>query len=172
MSNRKTPAKPNGAAPNGGYSVGFRRPPKEHRFKPGQSGNPSGARATDTSLAADLEALVKRELHSTADLPRGQREQIVTKLAAGIQTLVDQFVDGDYRARRDLLAIAEKRGIDFGARRAKARRVDPTNAAEIRQALIDRGVPQRLLPPTDDGGLDPPPDPPLPPDAEKENDKQ
>ena len=100
-------------------------------------------------------------------MPHTEREQIVTKYAAGIDTLVNQFAEGDHRARRDLFAITEKRGIDLRARRGKARHLDPSNDAEIRQALLERGIPPRLWPPVDDAGVEPPPEPPLPPDVEK-----
>jgi Family of unknown function (DUF5681) len=36
------------------YRVGPGRPPKEHQFKPGQSGNPAGARRKPSSIALDL----------------------------------------------------------------------------------------------------------------------
>jgi hypothetical protein len=36
------------------YKVGPGRPPKEHQFKPGQSGNPKGAKRKPPSLLPDL----------------------------------------------------------------------------------------------------------------------
>src|SRR5690349_23478467 len=80
------------------YNVGWGRPPREHQFKPGHSGNPSGASGKDKSLLSDLDALLERALN----MRHTEREQIVTKFAAGIDTLVNQFAKGDYRARRDL----------------------------------------------------------------------
>ncbi len=150
------------------YNVGWGRPPREHQFKPGHSGNPSGANGKDKSLLSDLDALLERALNS----PHTEREQIVTKFAAGIDTLVNQFAEGDHRARRDLFAITEKRGIDLRARRGKVRHLDPDNDAEIRQALLERGIPPRLWPPIDEAGLEPPPDPPLPSGVEDEENKQ
>ena len=44
--------------------------------------------------------------------------------------------------------------------------------AEFRQALLDCGIPARLLPPIDEAGLEPPADPPLPPDVESDENKQ
>lgn len=151
-----------------GYSVGWGRPPKVHQFKPGQSGNPSGAKSKAESLASDLKALFERALNSTVKLPRGQREQIVTKFDAGIETLFDQFAGGDHRARRDVFEIAEKFGIDLRGSQRKGKSVDMITEAEFRQALLDRRIPGRLLPPIDEAGLEPPPDPPLPSDAEDE----
>jgi hypothetical protein len=44
-----------------------------------------------------------------------EHEQIVTKAAAGIEKLVTQFAAGDRHARRDLVAMAEKLGLDLTA---------------------------------------------------------
>jgi hypothetical protein len=40
---------------NNDYEVGYRRPPKHTRFKPGQSGNPLGRPKIGPSLKADLD---------------------------------------------------------------------------------------------------------------------
>jgi len=82
--------------------------------------------------------------------------------------LGDQFAAGDRYARRDVFYYAEKLGIDLTASRSKGRHVDVSTEAEFRQALLDRGIPARLLPPIDEAGREPPPDPPLPADSEEE----
>jgi predicted nucleic acid-binding protein len=93
--------------------VGYRRPPKKFRFKPGRSGNPKGINRKALSLAADLRALLQRALNTKTR--HGEHEQIVTKAAAGIEKLVTQFAAGDRHARRDLVAMAEKLGLDLTA---------------------------------------------------------
>ena len=95
------------------YRVGPGRPPKEYQFKPGQSGNPKGARRKPSSIAPDLKALFERALSEKVTLRQGEREKIITKAAAGIEQLVNQFAKGDRHARRDLLALAERLGIDL-----------------------------------------------------------
>jgi hypothetical protein len=99
--------------PDQDYRVGPGRPPKEHQFKPGQSGNPAGARRKPGSIAPDLKALFERALNEKVTLRQGERERIISKLDAGIQHLVNQFAKGDRHARRDLLALAERLGIDL-----------------------------------------------------------
>jgi Family of unknown function (DUF5681) len=42
------------AASDSEYKVGPGHPPKEHQFKPGQSGNPKGAKRKTPSIAHDL----------------------------------------------------------------------------------------------------------------------
>jgi hypothetical protein len=95
------------------YKVGPGRPPREHRFKPGQSGNPKGAKPKAPSLAPDLKQLLEGGLSKTVTLKQGERQQIVTMASAGIEQLVAQFAKGDRHARRDLFWLADKLGVDL-----------------------------------------------------------
>ena len=100
------------------FEVGYGRPPKKFRFKPGRSGNPTGTKRNAPSLAADLRALLEGALNTK--IQHGEREQIVTNAAAGIQQLVTQFAAGDRHARRDVVALAEKLGVDLTTGRSGA----------------------------------------------------
>ena len=102
------------------YRVGPGRPPKEFQFKPGQSGNPKGASRKTPSIAPDLKALFERALSKKVKLRQGEKEQIVTKAAVGIEQLVNQFAKGDRHARRDLMVLADKLGIDLAAGQGQA----------------------------------------------------
>jgi hypothetical protein len=97
------------------YRVGPGRPPREYQFKPGQSGNPKGKRRKPRSIAPDLKALFERALNRKVTLRQGEQEKIITKAAAGVEQLVNQFAKGDRHARRDLLALAERLGVDLVA---------------------------------------------------------
>ena len=128
------------------YRVGPGRPPREYQFKPGQSGNPGGAKPKSKPVR-DLRARFERALNKKVKLRRGERAEIMTKLEAGFNELASQFAEGDHRARRDVFDFAAKLGIDLTAGRGSDRHVDVNSEAEIRQALLDRGIPPRLLPP-------------------------
>ncbi len=97
------------------YRVGPGCPPREYQFKPGQSGNPAGARNRPPSIAPDLKALLQKSLSKKVTLTIDDKERILTKAAAGIEQLVDQFASGDRHARRDLFDLADKLGLDLGA---------------------------------------------------------
>lgn len=97
------------------YKVGPGRPPKAHRFKPGQSGNPKGAKRKPKSMAPDLKLALERALSETVTLKQGDRQRTVTMAVAGIEQLVAQFAKGDRHARRDLIALADKLGVDLMA---------------------------------------------------------
>jgi len=95
------------------YKVGPGRPPKEHQFKPGQSGNPNGAKRKPRSIAMDLKALLGDALSKPIKLKQGQKERLVTMAAAGMEQLVAQYARGDRHARRDLFWLADKLGVDL-----------------------------------------------------------
>lgn len=100
-------------SPHNEYRVGPGRPPREYQFRKGQSGNPLGAKLKKRSIAADLKAILERALRQK--MPKKDGERLVTKAAAGIEQLVDQFARGEHHARRDLIQIAEKLGVDLTA---------------------------------------------------------
>jgi hypothetical protein len=121
------------------YKVGPGRPPREYQFKPGQSGNPKGAKRKSKSMAPDLKAAVERALNKKIRLKQGDKERLVTMAAAGIEQLVAQYVKGDHRARRDLIALADKLGIDLMAGHQQA--IQDTlaaNHAAILSAYVQR----------------------------------
>ncbi len=57
------------------YEVGYGKTPKRTRFKPGQSGNPSGQRKARAGFAT----LVRLELDKTITLGRGDNARTMTK---------------------------------------------------------------------------------------------
>jgi hypothetical protein len=141
-SKAKEPKMRNNALPfqlplGGDYKVGPGRPPKEYQFKPGQSGNPKGARRKPRSLVPDLKALLERALNRRVTLRQGEHERIITKAEAGIEQLVNQFAKGDSHARRDLIALAGKLGVDLMAGHTEA--IEQVLAAD-RQAILDAYV--------------------------------
>ena len=102
------------SASNADYRVGPERPPREHQFR-SQSGNPEGARKRLPSIAPDLKALLQAARSEKVTLSIGDKERILTRAAAGIEHLVEQFARGDRHARRDLFDLADKLGLDLVA---------------------------------------------------------
>jgi hypothetical protein len=137
------------------YRVGPGRPPKEYQFKPGQSGNPKGAHPKPSSIAPDLKALFERALSTKVTLRQGEKEKIMTKGAAGIEQLVNQFAKGDRHARRDLLALAERLGVDLVAGQGPA--LEQTVAAALSandEALLADYVRRHAVQGDRAGGID------------------
>jgi Family of unknown function (DUF5681) len=125
------------------YRVGPGRPPKEYQFKPGQSGNPKGARRKPKSIAPDLKALFERALSGKVTLRQGEQEKIITKAAAGIEQLVNQFAKGDRHARRDVLTLAARLGVDLVAAQAEVQQTQNIRyetVEEAKEALAKEGL--------------------------------
>jgi Family of unknown function (DUF5681) len=144
------------ARPTEGYKVGPGRPPKEHQFKPGQSGNPKGAKRKPRSLAPDLKRLFEQALSETVAVKQGERGLTLTMAEAGIKQLVAQFAKGDRHARRDVIAYAEKLGIDLMASHREA--IEGALALD-HQAILDGYVTRQveaLTPPSSSPVFAPP----------------
>ena len=127
------------AASDAEYKVGPGRPPREYRFKPGKSGNPKGAKPKPPSIALDLKLALERALNKTVKLKQGEKERVVTMAVAGIEQLVAQFAKGDRHARRDLIAIADKLGVDLLAGQHKGvQEALASNHEAILEAYVER----------------------------------
>ena len=83
-----------------GYKVGPGRPPREYQFKPGQSGNPKGAKRKPQSIARDLKAILDRELNAKVPVKQGDKLLTMTMAEAGIKQLIAQYAKGDRHARQ------------------------------------------------------------------------
>ena len=95
MKNRKTPQK------DEGYEVGYGKPPKHTRFKPGQSGNPKGRPKGTKNLKTDL----IEELGEKILVREGDQARQVSKQRAVVKTLMARTLKGDTRAASLLLSM-------------------------------------------------------------------
>jgi len=121
------------------YKVGPGHPPKEYRFKPGQSGNPKGLKRKPKPMAPDLKAALERALREPIKLKQGERERTMTMAEAGIKQLVAQFVKGNHQARRDLIVLCDKLGVDLMAGQQQAlEEAVAANHEAILNAFVDR----------------------------------
>ena len=145
---RSSPSSNSQSAESGDeYKVGPGRPPKEHQFVPGKSGNPKGRKPKPQSLVPDLKRLVEQELAAKVTIKQGEKAQILTKAAIGIQQMMNQFAKGDPRARRDVMDIATKLGIDLRSSEDKARQEAlALNHQAILEAYVRSQYDQIVLP--------------------------
>jgi len=82
-------------------TVGYKRPPREHQFRPGQSGNPSGRPKGARNFKSEL----REELSELVTVRDGDREIEVSKQRALIKSLVAAAIDGNQRAAASVLAM-------------------------------------------------------------------
>ena len=85
-------------------AVGYKRPPKHSRFKPGRSGNPRGRPRKTRSI----EAMIKRELDQTVKITEGGRELRISKREAIIKQFVNRAIKGDPKPLQLMLAHLDK----------------------------------------------------------------
>jgi hypothetical protein len=117
----------------GSYKVGYKRPPDQYKFKPGQIPNPTGINRKSPDFKASLE----RELTKPVRIKHGKQTLVVTQEAAGTSEMVRQFVKGDARARRDLFQLCEKYGINLSNRNALEGALQEVLSAEDQALLAD-----------------------------------
>jgi hypothetical protein len=125
------------------YKVGPGRPPKEYQFKPGQSGNPKGAKKKKQTLDPAIAEILKQALAKKVKLTQGDKTRIVSMLVAGIEQLVAQFAKGDRHARRDVMTFAEKYGVNLIAPQTIKDSLAPND-----QAILDRYIERVTSPDT------------------------
>jgi uncharacterized protein DUF5681 len=87
--------------------VGYGRPPKATRFKPGQSGNPKGRPKGSRNLSSELMELFLGKV-AVSD---GGRRRYVTRLTAVLLTQWQRAVKGDERATQAHIAFAKALGL-------------------------------------------------------------
>ena len=73
---------------SGGSKVGYGKPPREHQFKPGQSGNPRGRPKGARGFKADVEEALSATIVVTED---GKKRRI-TIVAAVLKRLIQRAV--------------------------------------------------------------------------------
>jgi hypothetical protein len=83
------------------YEVGFGRPPKETRFRKGQSGNPKGRPKGKLNWSTVLE----RALHERVVINENGVRRTVTKLEAACTQVVNKAASGDLAALKQLAAL-------------------------------------------------------------------
>ena len=85
----------------GPYEVGYKKPPRNTRFRKGRSGNPDGRPKGSPNLATALE----RALNEKVVANEGGRRRTITKLEAAAKQLVNKAAAGDARSMQLLAGL-------------------------------------------------------------------
>ena len=83
------------------YEVGYGKPPRHTRFKPGRSGNPRGR----PSGSKNLTTLLSEALNEFVIVAENGRRRKITKRQAIVTQLVNRSAKSDLRATKILLDI-------------------------------------------------------------------
>lgn len=113
--------------------VGYGRPPKQTRFKPGKSGNPRGRPKGRNNFSTDLKATLKSTVQITE---KGKPKRISTQKAA-LMRLREKALSGDTRALDRLIDLARIHNDEELVEAASV------SLAPSDQAILDRYVMQQ-----------------------------
>jgi hypothetical protein len=127
--------------PKGDYPVGYCRPPAEHRFRPGQSGNPTGQRngSQVKTIADELNEIAS----TTVTIREGQKTRTVPLVKAILLALGMNGAKGDARSAALFLSQAHKVGL-LGHQVSGEIRTGPANTARPSDALLQNVNPSLL----------------------------
>jgi hypothetical protein len=95
------------------YDIGYRKPPREHRFRKGQSGNPKGRPKkqpppkADNSLAGMMQRVTERKI-----MLHGEE---ITLREMELLALQTKAAKGDVAASRQLAQLRKEAGLVRGA---------------------------------------------------------
>ncbi len=93
--------------PDGDNEVGYGKPPKEHQFKPGRSGNLKGRPKSKKSGLTDISKL----LNEPVKVKAGGKVREMGPFEAGLRKLAKRAVDKDLRAILKFVRICEEYAV-------------------------------------------------------------
>ena len=89
------------------YEVGYCKPPKDTRFKAGQSGNPKGR----PRGARNLRTAVREALQEKVEVREGGRMRKISKMDAIIQVTINKGLKGDPKGLAAIVQLARMTGL-------------------------------------------------------------
>lgn len=85
-------------------TVGYGKPPRQTRFRKGQSGNPAGRPRGSRNLKTDLQA----ELVERISIKENEQPLTISKQRALVKTLMAKALKGDTRAANLVLTMVSR----------------------------------------------------------------
>ena len=116
------------------YEVGFGKPPKHTRFKPGVSGNPSGKRKDARNLSTD----VRQALLAPVKLKQEGRSRRVSTQRALLMRLREKALNGDSRSLDRLIDLAGRYNNEPQGQAALSSQDDQEILAAYQRDILER----------------------------------
>ena len=116
------------------YEVGYGKPPKHTRFKPGQSGNPKGR----PRGAPNLRTVFTKAVQETVTIREGDKTRNLSKARAIIQVTLNNALKGDPKALATFIQLARSAGLmDEEPDRSAAQSISAEDQ-KIMEAFLER----------------------------------
>ncbi len=122
------------------YEVGYRKPPRQTQFQPGQSGNAAGR----PKGAKNLATIVNNAITEKVAVTENGKRKSVSKLEVAVKQLVNKAASGDQRAMQQLLPLVQL----IEGRNEAAAAVSASTLAEADHLVMDsinERIRQRIL---------------------------
>ena len=110
------------------YEVGYGRPPKATRFKPGQSGNPKGRKRKPKSVQAQMQTVLSKKI----DITEGGQTKRLTLQEVMLRNIANKAVKGDLRAASFVLGLINSEAA------AQSDTIDESKLSAEDQALFEQ----------------------------------
>ena len=150
--------KPSRAAEDAPYEVGYCKPPKHTRFKPGHSGNPGGRPRGQRNFGAAVRDAVNRKI----TMREGNRTRNVSKMDGIIEVTLNKALQGDFKAVTAFIQFARCAGLMDETAEQSTESVSAEDDAILAGYLERLGVtpqtPDGENPPAQAGGVHEQPD--------------
>jgi hypothetical protein len=111
--------------------VGYGKPPKHSRFKPGQSGNPKGKKKGTRSFSTEVRAT----LGMPVVLTDNERPRTVTTSAAALMRLREKALKGDSRSLDRLIDLSRQYGDEAAAAAQQVSDEDAAILADYEESI-------------------------------------
>lgn len=127
MARKRAPS----GSPPGSYDVGYGRPPKHTRFKPGQSGNPRGRPKGSADMSTHIEDALKEKVV----ISESGRRRTITKGKAIAKQVVNKAASGNLQAAR--LLLLQQKAQQSDAQQVRAHKDIEAKAPQPEPSPID-----------------------------------
>ena len=114
---------------DGPYEIGYCKPPKHSRFKPGQSGNPQGRPRGQRNFGTAVRDAANRKI----TMREGERTRNVSKMDGIIEVTLNKALQGDFKAVAAFIQFARCAGLTD-------EKVEPSSTKSISEedeAIVD-----------------------------------
>jgi hypothetical protein len=119
-----------------GYTVGYRKPPKEFRFKPGNKASPRGRRKGSKNRKVIVRELFLERL----PVRDGDRKTKISRLEIILTKLLNRAIRDDHRAQVEAIKIAQREGLLTPEQEAEVEKVLSESDKAIIQDYLNRQV--------------------------------